>query len=174
MKEDKNPKPVKRGRGRPKKVQPAGDNAQVPKRPRGRPKGTNKPIIDNNSIEVLKPEIIDDDQEDKGTNIKSVLTEKELLFLQIYLSGGITQVNALKSAGYQGYNEKYLELLARKIIGKYESQGGDHRKIFREIGAGEMRVAQGILDLAMNAKSEMVRLNAWLGIAKCLGLQKDY
>ncbi len=30
-----------------------------------------------------------------------------------------------------------------------------------------------LFNLAVNAKSEMVRLNALLGIAKCMGLQKD-
>jgi hypothetical protein len=56
---------------------------------------------------------------------------------------------------------------------KYESRTEDHRKIFRAIGAGEVAVAQGLLKLATTAKSEMVRLNAWATIAKCLGLAKE-
>ena len=76
-------------------------------------------------------------------------------------------------AGYKGYHPNYLYQLGTKIINKNECQADDHRKIFRAVGAGETAIAQGLLHLAQNAKSEMVRLNAWTGLAKCLGLTKE-
>ncbi|MBU4448706.1 MAG: hypothetical protein KKD99_08975, partial [Proteobacteria bacterium] len=99
--------------------------------------------------------------------------QKELKFLELYLSGNYTKEKAMKAAGYVGYHEKYLYHLSGKIIEKYECQAGDHRKIFREMGAGEVAVIEGLLKLARGAKSEAVRLNAWSMIAKCIGLTKD-
>jgi hypothetical protein len=101
------------------------------------------------------------------------LTEKELKFIEIYFQGNISQTNALKSAGYDGYSETYLPILARKIILKHESQTQDARIIFRAMGAGEVAVVQGLLKLAQGSKSDMVRLNAWSMIAKCIGLTKE-
>jgi hypothetical protein len=176
----------RRGRGRPKKV------TQVePKRGRGRPKGSGKPqkpYIDNNILlnnktlldreESLEDFNIDDDinkseEVRSATSIKNQLTLKELKFIELYMLGNYTQVNALKLAGYAGYNEKYLELLARKIIGKFESQADDHRKLFRALGAGETFIVKGLLSLAKNAKSEMVRLRAYESLSKCMGLTKE-
>jgi hypothetical protein len=176
----------RRGPGRPKKV------TQVePKRGRGRPKGSGKPqkpyrnnniLLNNKTLldreESLEDFNIDDDinkseEVRSATSIKNQLTLKELKFIELYMSGNYTQVNALKLAGYIGYNEKYLELLARKIIGKYESQVEDHRIICRALGAGEVAVINGLLNLAQGAKSEMVRLNAWSQLSKILGLTKE-
>jgi hypothetical protein len=106
-------------------------------------------------------------------DLKSRITEKELRFLELYLTGEYTIDKAMILAGYEGYHPKSLYRLSRKIVAKHESQAGDHRKIFRAIGAGETAVAQGLLDLARHAKSEMVRLNAWTALAKCLGLTKE-
>jgi hypothetical protein len=106
-------------------------------------------------------------------DLKSQLTLKERRFIELYLTGDLTVDKAMESAGYEGYHKKSLYRLGRKIVEKYESQAGDHRKIFRSIGAGEVAVAKGLLKLATTAKSEMVRLNAWATIAKCLGLQKE-
>ena len=80
---------------------------------------------------------------------------------------------AMIYAGYKATQPRYVRFLAKKIIQKYESQGGDHQKIFREIGFGEVEIAMGIKNLAQNAKSEMVRLNALALAAKCLGLTKE-
>ena len=76
-------------------------------------------------------------------------------------------------AGYEGYSSNYLKNLAFQIVVKHECQAGDHRKIFRAAGAGEVAIAMGLLDLARHAKSEMVRHNAWNSLAKCLGLSKE-
>lgn len=114
------------------------------------------------------------EQEDEiEVDLKVQLSSQELKFITFRFVEGMTIENAMKSAGYEGYHPSYLWKLGKKIIQKYESSAGDHRKIFRSIGAGETAVAEGLLKLATTAKSEMVRLNAWTVIAKCLGLQKE-
>jgi hypothetical protein len=106
-------------------------------------------------------------------SLKDDLTDKEIKFIHFYLSGGISLDKAMIQAGYGEYSTDSRYYLARKITEKYECQTDDHRKIFRAIGAGESTVAQGLLTLAQTAKSEMVRLNAWTALAKCLGLTKE-
>jgi hypothetical protein len=100
-------------------------------------------------------------------DLKDQLNLKEQRFIELYLTGDLTVDKAMESVGYVGYHKKSLYRLGRKIVEKYEWSTGDHRKIFRAIGAGEVAIAQGLLNLAQNAKSEMVRLNAWATIAKC-------
>lgn len=41
------------------------------------------------------------------------------------------------------------------------------------MGAGEVFVITGLTDLAKNAKSEAVKLQALVAIAKCLGLHRE-
>jgi len=98
---------------------------------------------------------------------------KELKFIEIYLVGGIKEIDAIKLAGYEGKSDSYLYQVARKIIEKYESQAGDHRKIFRAIGAGEVAVAQGLLEIAQGPYPADVRRKAWADIASCLGLKSE-
>ena len=49
----------------------------------------------------------------------------------------------------------------------------DKRKIFRDIGFGEARIAKGIMQLAQEAKSEMVRLNAHQLAARCTRMLEE-
>jgi hypothetical protein len=106
-------------------------------------------------------------------DLKGQLNLKEQRFIELYLTGDLTVDQAMESAGYTGYHKKSLYRLGRKIVEKYEWSTDDHQKIFRAIGAGETAVAQGLLNLAQNAKSEMVQLNAWTDMAKCLGLTRE-
>lgn len=132
---------------------------------RGR-KPKNIAKIDNQTAGEDKnlPEVIE---------IKTEFTAKELAFIRLHFSEGLNQIDAVRSAGYKASEDRYASSIAKRIIEKYESQADDHRKIFRELGAGETAVIQGLLNLAQKAKSEMVRLNAWTMIAKCLGLTKE-
>jgi hypothetical protein len=100
-------------------------------------------------------------------------TDKETRFIYFYTAGRIYIEDAMILAGYKGYHPHHLYQLGKKIINKHECQADDHRKIFRAVGAGETAIAMGLLHLAENAKSEMVRLNAWTALAKCLGLTKE-
>jgi hypothetical protein len=147
-------------RGRPKtpaKTQPA--NPAVPE-------GQNTTSNEDVSADLV-------DRVDSKSDLKAKMTQRELKFLEIYLTGKHNIDKAMILAGFEGYHPNSLYRLARKIVQKYEHQAGDHRKIFRAIGAGEVAIAQGLLNLAQNAKSEMVRLNAWATLAKCLGLTKE-
>ena len=149
---------------------------------RAKPKGTASPRptggSDRPAPPILVPEIIDDDPCGSKCgipepNLKEHFTEKELLFIEIFLAGGCSRMEAMISAGYTEGNLESNHYRARKIISKYESLAGEHRKTFRAVGAGEVAVAQGLLELATTSKSEMVRLNAWTAIGKILGLTQD-
>ena len=118
----------------------------------------------NQSVVPISPEILD---------TKTKLSDKELRFIYFYMAGKITIEQAMIFAGYEGYGETYLEQLGQRIIARHECQVGDHRKIFRACGAGETAIAMGLLTLAREANSEMVRHNAWNSLAKCLGLSKE-
>lgn len=106
-------------------------------------------------------------------DLKSKMTVKELKFLEIYFQGNISQEKAMDLAGYQDYNQDYKGILARKIIRKHETQAGDHRIIARALGAGEVFVISGLMELAKNGKSEIVKRAALGDLAKILGLTKE-
>jgi hypothetical protein len=137
-------------------------------------KGGGKPSINNDvtdsnntnnqSVEPVLLEILD---------TKTKMSDKELRFIYFYMAGGISIEQSMILAGYEGYHPKSLSRLGKMIVTKHECQVGDHRKIFRAVGAGETAIAMGLLNLAQNAQSEMVRHNAWNSLAKCLGLSKE-
>jgi hypothetical protein len=182
----KNPKletpvtaPGKRGRGRPRK-----EASLKPEKRRGRPPKATNPkthnkLLDNNllgesnlnnglvNINPDEPEIR------SARSLKDEITEKEKKFLEIYLAGGITKDKAMILAGYGHLSPSGRRYVSGKICQKYETQAGDHRDIFRALGAGEIAVVKGLLDLAQTAKSENVRRQAWADIAQCLGLKKE-
>jgi hypothetical protein len=129
-------------------------------------------------LEVLVPEILEDDGKngiEKGSrfDLKEQLTDKELRFIELVLSGEHTKETAMELAGYAGMNKSYLRLLASKIIAKYETKAGDHRKIMRARGYGEVKVIELLIDSAENAPTATVKLNARIALAKCLGLNND-
>jgi hypothetical protein len=98
---------------------------------------------------------------------------KELGFIEAFLIGGLTIDKAMILAGYGEYHQKSRYRLGRKIVEKYESRAGDHRKIFRAIGAGEVAVAKGLLEIAQGPYPPDVRRKAWADIASCLGLKSE-
>ncbi len=106
-------------------------------------------------------------------SIKSLLTVKEVKFLENFLSGELTIEEAMISAGYIGYHQKSLYRISRKIVEKYESAAPDAKKVFRDIGFGELSVAQGIKRLAQQGRSEVVQLNAYALAAKCLQMTQE-
>src|SRR5208337_1157845 len=107
-------------------------------------------------------------------SIKNQLTLKELKFLEFYLSGEHTIEKSMIAAGYIGFHQKSLYRIGRKIVEKYESQAGDHRKIARAIGAGEVTILRGLLEIAQDTKvTAGVRCKAWEALASCLGLKAE-
>jgi hypothetical protein len=129
------------------------------------------------NLKQLSPAPIDEPAPNRteplSTDLKEILTLKELRFIELYLTGGLTVDKAMKSAGYVGYHPNSLYRIARKIVQKYEHQAGDHRKIMRDMGYGVTKLIELLIDSAKNAKSETVRLNARIALAKCLGLTKE-
>jgi len=163
--------------GRPKKVTQA-----EPKRGRGQPKGPGNPQKPNKTLLDKRDGLedinsIDDiNQSEEGrsaTSIKNQMTLKELKFISIYMTGEYTQEQAMILAGYNNYNPTYARYLACRILAKYESKAGDHRKLFREMGAGESLVVKTLLSLINTSKSEKIRLDAATQLAKCLGLHRE-
>lgn len=156
-----------------------------PSKPGPKPKPQPKPAGPARS-KVLVPEILDDENSENGISsengieddkpsfdLKAQLTVKELKFIELYLVGDHNVETAMESAGYTGYHPHSLYRLGRRIVQKYESQAGDHRKIMRAMGYGESKIIEMLIDSAQNAKSDMVKLNARVALAKCLGLNND-
>lgn len=113
------------------------------------------------------------DSKENNVELKGKLTLKEINFLELYFAGGYTIEKAIIAAGYQSKNQRFLYRVAAKIVQKYEQQADDARKIFQEIGFGQVKIAQGIKNLAEKAKSEMVRLNALALAAKCCRMTSE-
>ncbi len=138
-----------------------------PKRGRGRPR---KPITVT-ELEDINP---DSNEVKSARSLKSELTLKELKFLEIYLTGGVSIDKAMISAGYGNYSEDGRYYIAKKIKEKYETRTGDHRKIFRALGAGEVRICRGLLSIAEDKKNPAdVRRKAWADLASCMGLKSE-
>ncbi len=106
-------------------------------------------------------------------NIKDVLTVKELIFLENFISGDYTIQEAMILAGYGNLSERWIYQIAQKTIRKYENSGQEAKKVFRDIGFGELSVAKGIKKLAQQGKSEVVQLNAYALAAKCLQMTQE-
>jgi hypothetical protein len=132
-----------------------------------------KPKIRAKNAKQGKLESLQDAVLDEKFALSGQLTMKELRFIEFYLTGDLTVDKAMESAGYEGYHTKSLYRLGRKIVEKYESHSGDHRKIMRAMGYGEVKVIEMLIDSAENASSATVKLNARVALAKCLGLNND-
>ena len=111
---------------------------------------------------------------------KSALTLQEIGFLENYFISPYspredepTKDQAMVAAGYGHFSAQYRNRLANKILRKYESQAGDVRKIFCDIGFGQTQIARGIKHKAENAVSEMVALNALKLAAQCTRMVEE-
>jgi DNA-binding Lrp family transcriptional regulator len=121
----------------------------------------------------IDPEILNLETETERIDCKSALTLQEQIFLDLHLIEKKAIKDAMIKAGYQNLPDRTIYFRAKKILQKYEAKVGDHRKIMRAMGYGETGILQMLIDSAENAKSEIVRLNARIVLAKCLGLQKE-
>ncbi len=136
----------------------------------------NKKDIDTDN----KDNIVNNINEIDKVSIKDKLTSQELRFLEIYFSSDhikgtnkVTTDKAMILAGYGHFTQDWRYKLAKKIVIKYERCGGEATKIFQELGFGQIKVAQGIIDKAENAKSEMVSLKALALAAKCCRMTEE-
>jgi len=112
---------------------------------------------------------------DADSKVKSdkKLTDREVKFLEIYFSNpGIPTHTAARMAGYKAKHNATLDFTAKRILQKYEGLT-DHKEIFRRMGCGEAKIAEMLIDMAKNAQSETVKLNAIATLTKVFGMQKD-
>ena len=129
-------------------------------------------VLDNKASEI-EPIIMTPEISNNYINLKDKITLKELSFLEIYFVGGETIDSAMIKAGYGDMSWQWRYELAQKIVRKYEAQAEDTRKIFQDIGFGQLTIAQGIKNKALNAKSEMVSLNAYQLAARCTRMLEE-
>jgi len=168
----------------------------APRRPRGRPPGPekaksrNRPpkttpnqhlspsfnnILNNNNMSIMddrkQPEIVQSiDQVLDSIDIKGKLTEQEGKFIEYHLIKGESVKRALILAGYPVEPNSTMYFGGRKILQKLEQNTEDHRKILRAVGAGEVAVAQGLLELARDRNSGAV---ARVAAYTMLGMSKE-
>jgi hypothetical protein len=131
-------------------------------------------LIDCNIEELMKE--VDDCLERIGE--KGILSTKEMKFLYYALSEKMPILKALKISGIlddcgKKISERTCYRLAERINKKYEAHEADHRKIFRAIGLGEIRIALGILALCDDPEKRWQAKGLELA-SKNLGLQKEY
>ena len=106
------------------------------------------------NIDDIDKKDIPQDQEGKGP-----FDAKEWIFLENYILEKKSAISSMKSAGYEGYSDRWLTVLARKIVIRYEGWAGDARKVFRQAGVGEVRLAREC-DKLLRDGSERSRLGA--------------
>ncbi len=122
---------------------------------------------------------IEDSQQDidraaaSARDLKAALTASELKFVELHLVQRLGKDEAMISAGYGRYGQEWRCRIGSRIILKYESRASDRRILFREMGAGEVAICRGLLNLAQNARSEQVQRAAWADLASCMGLKQE-
>ena len=170
----------KRGRGRPKgskaTKKPKVNSSNPQANPPGSPHGEGDHIYNNiNNINKGMDSKSNNDcsevlNKQDDIDIKAQMTLKELKFMELVFSGEHTIEKSMRLAGYTAAHKTYLYVKAKKIVKKYERGAGGAGKIFRDIGFGQVKVAQGIAAHAEHAESEAVSLNALALVARCLGM----
>jgi hypothetical protein len=98
--------------------------------------------------------------------------EREGLFLKYLFTGDCDINNAMKLAGYTEMGDRNRYYIAQKIFEKHESQAGDHRKLMRRLGLGEIMVILKVLEL-LESDSDTVRVRAVELAGKWLGMSKE-
>ncbi len=107
-------------------------------------------------------------------DLKSPLNASELKFIELHLVEKVGKDEAMISAGYGRYGQRWRLIIGSRIIQKYESRAQDRRNLFRELGAGEVAICQGLLEIAQNERNPvMARRAAWADLASCMGLKSE-
>ena len=77
-------------------------------------------------------------------------------FLELYFGGALMK-DAAHAAGYRGASDQALCNTGRKILTKFSK---NPRSLFRRAGARETKIAQLLVGMAENNKSEHQQLKA--------------
>jgi hypothetical protein len=89
---------------------------------------------------------------------------RQIKFLELYLSGFLMMASA-RGAGYRGSSAPALCNTGRKILDKFVA---NPQALFRLAGARERKIAQLLVDMAFNSKSEFKQLRALTILSKCI------
>jgi hypothetical protein len=96
-------------------------------------------------------------------NVK--FSPRQLLFLELFLSGYSMQ-DAARGAGYKGSTPQALCNSARRTLAKFSN---NPKALFRWAGAREKKIAQLLVDMANNTKSELQQLKALTILSRYMG-----
>lgn len=93
-------------------------------------------------------------------NPKTPFTDKELAFLEIYCHKGGSIEKAVYKAGYTHCSLQQRYRIGKNIVKKYEMAGLGNAQTFRDVGFGELTIAQVIKKTGLKGKSEIANLRA--------------
>ncbi len=96
---------------------------------------------------------------------KTRFSPRETKFL-LYFWGGATMKAAAAAAGYRGATPQSLCNAGRRILTKFSK---NPKALFRQGWGREARIAQLLLGIAENGKSEHQQLKALTILSRCLG-----
>jgi hypothetical protein len=125
---------------------------------------------------IVKEDLEEIKEENKILASESQFSDRQLRFLESYLSDTGKSQNmqaSIAAAGYKSKSNGARSLLGRMILNKYESST-EHSEIMRKLGYGEIWIIQRLAFLAEHAKAESVQFQALNTMAKCIGMQRDY
>ncbi len=106
-------------------------------------------------------------------DLNAPLNETELHFIQLHLIERMGMDEAMISVGYGRFSKNWRYILARRIIIKYESRASDRRILARTMGAGEVAIIGGLLEIAQGTGPIAVRRAAYADLASILGLKQE-
>jgi hypothetical protein len=119
--------------------------------------------------ELMTPQDI---EELNSITPNSKLTEREEKLIMIFLAyPKLEKWKIAQMAGYKCSSKSAFNNAFNMVMEKYDC-AGDHKRIFRQVGFGEARIAMRIRELALHSKSDQVALNACALAAKCLDMTK--
>jgi len=114
---------------------------------------------------------------DEVVKIDDLMTPEEKLFVDIYIrmlktkDEDIAKGEALKRAGYEFHFPQTYQLVADRILYKFELKCKDHRDIFRRMGAGEVELALEVAKAVRQTFDEKARINLLNVWSRILGTQ---
>jgi hypothetical protein len=94
---------------------------------------------------------------------KTRFSPQERIFLEFFFSGFLMK-DAARTAGYRGASDQALCNTGRAILTKFSN---NPKALFRLGGPRERRIAQLLVGMADNSKSDLKQLKALTILSKC-------
>jgi hypothetical protein len=92
-------------------------------------------------------------------------SSRAMKFLELYFSGFLMK-DAARAAGYRGASDQALCNTGKAILDKLSASP---EVLFRQAGPREKKIAQLLVDITDNSKSELQQLKALKILSKCIG-----